>query len=259
LNLIVTQPPDAMALAEHTDTAPVAAGHEAMTAAQRMSVGHKLDRDGVAEIAPGVRLLRPLRDNKAQPETPTTGQLTRAELAAVRKALEPLAKIKAEQRDVDEKTRDARADPDRSRRAELPALADRAESLKQQHGDCRAAARIALLRADDAAVTRAAARYCAAANLVADAAAEYEALARSRDEWTGQNAFDPLATWQRFAELPAPLPQYLPKGTPIVANIHQRSCLWHAGSPLHAEKVRRAQQAFRSELTPLLHGAGWPF
>ncbi|MFT3955649.1 MAG: hypothetical protein QM722_15060 [Piscinibacter sp.] len=234
------------------------AGHAVLTVAQRTSLGIELERTGRAQLAPGVAVVRPLRDIEPESEHPT-GYATRAELAAVRAAFAPLADNERQQHELDELARDARCGVDTTKRATLPALAERADQLKAEHEKLHGSARLAVLAAIDAAATRAGARYRAACDMLADAAADVEGLARLRDNLLNVATFDPLGVWERGSALLAPPLAYRPRGWSVSLDAWGRECYWTPSSAGHADAVRRTQQAFRAELDPTLAGARWPF
>lgn len=236
----------------------LADSHAALTVAQRTSLGIELERTGRAQLAPGVAVVRPLRDIEPEPEQ-STGYATRTELAAARAAFAPLAAVETEQHDIEARERDARCSGDKLKQSQLPVLAARSDQLKTDHARLRGSARLAVLAALDAAATRAGARYRAACDMVADAAADLEGLARLRDELLNVATFDPLGVWQRGSALLAPPLAYRPRGWSVSLDAWARECYWTPSSAGHADAIRRTQQAFRAELDPSLAGARWPF
>lgn len=216
-----------------------------------------LDRVGVVESADGGTIHRPTRDERPEPTFPPAGQLTaRCEREAVKAAFAPLAEVERKQRSIDAEYRDA-AFSQSPGRAKLRAAA---EELKEQHSIVRGTARLAYLGTIEAAAKRAGAKYREAAAMVADSAAELEALATLHDELIRkQSTFDPLGVWGRASALLAPPLGYRPSGWSVVSDPYSRDCYWHPMSAGHRDEVRRVQARLRDELAPHLSDTAWPF
>jgi hypothetical protein len=219
-----------------------------------------LDREGRVQLAPGVTVHRPCPDStRAEPEADPTGFLTRVELDAIKAAFAPLAANETAQRETYEQAGEVRYSTTPEAKAQLAQLEAKTEALKAEHAPLRGAARLAYLNALESASIRAGAAYRRACAVVADEAAELEALARLRDDLLRTASFDPLGIWQRASALLAPPHHLRPPGWATVSDVWQRDLYWNAESPGHLDAVRRAQQKFRAELEPAQGGAAFPF
>lgn len=185
-------------------------------------------------------------------------KLTAAELAEVGDAFKPYAGALAAQRKNDDDQRRARMSSEPEQRATLDDLATEAEAIKGRVLRTRGEARIAVLKGLEAAARRAGASYHAAAGMLADAAAELEALATFRDSLIGKYDFDALGAWGRSSLVAAPV-EYRPKGWGVACNAWGVDCVWVATSPGHTHAVRRTQTAVREEIEHVAASAPWPF
>lgn len=222
-----------------------------------LAEANALERTGQLERGDGATIHRPTRDAPPRPDVPAPGHFaTAGELATVKQACAALALLESRMRENSDAWRDARS---AGRRTELPRLEEKGEELKQAHPTLRGPARLAILNTVEAAARRAGSKYREACSLVADAAAELEALATLRDLFVNTpSGFDPLGTWARSALLAPPL-GYRPPGWCVTVDPYGRDAYWCGSSATHRDEVRQVQERMRAELDKHTAGAAWPF